>query len=144
MSRPQQNALLQEELDRQHQWREWVAMQHKLQTKPIRNVIDDDQPATIPLMDKIESTLSSVSSRVSDTAQSIGGAVGNAVAQPAQSGLLKKLAIGLAIPVAAAGSYYASTVINKPAAVQPTPPDGALIPWLRDNGYNIPPPAGER
>src|SRR5690606_6080349 len=36
-----------------------------------------------------------------------------------------------------------TTIVQPNPPNAPSPQDGALIPWLRDEGYNLPPPGGD-
>jgi hypothetical protein len=146
MSRPQQNAVIQEFLDQNYVWRKFVAMKHALIGPPeTRNVIQDE-PMTIPIADKVETNVSEVVKKTATQFVDAAAPVVGAAVAPVKAGLLTKLAIGLALPIVGAGGFAAvQSIVNRPAAVmQPAAvPDGALIPWLRDNGYNLPPPVGQ-
>lgn len=159
MSRPQQNALLQEALDQSWLWRTWSAFKHGLPAPaPPRNVIQDEPPvetpAVIPFVEK-----TAVASATRSGAIESPSPAGNT----ARGKLLRNAAIVLASLGAGAGGLAAlqPLLAPSPASVSPSPQsqspvsprsdagasntvqidavDGALIPWLRDNGYNLPP-----
>lgn len=156
MSRPQQNAVLQEVLDQGWWWRMWAALKHGLPTPPPRNVIKEDatpQPtaSAVESLTRTETLASTSESQVQALAEPVSkavdalGRVSVTVDDPKMPGWLKAALVTFGM--GATGALGAGSAImlssnstgpSQQVVVQPQ--DGALIPWLRDQGYNLPPP----
>ena len=132
MSIEQQNAILQDALDRSWFYKVWAAIKHGLPDAPPRNIIGNAAP---------NKHISNSSTDIS-TSKTIDKSNGNS--------LLKNAAIIIALLTGGTtGGYLANEFINDgnnntivPFSPEIDPKYGDLIKYLDENGYNIPPNNG--
>lgn len=136
MSEQERRALLQETLDLSHQHRERMAIRHGMGGPPPRNVIGDQ--ATHTTIREQAMPQPTAQTTAQPTTQ-----------PPTNMPLWKKAAIAAtALGAGAGGALGAQQLVgnwlDRPAAIVEVdqasePPSGELLPWLRGQGYNLPP-----